>query len=304
MESEDHKIKVSIWCTAYNHEKYILQCLDGFVNQQTNFEFEVIVHDDASTDSTASIIREYERKYPNIIKPIYQTVNQYSQKHINMIKTFFLPKAKGKYIAICEGDDYWIDPLKLQKQVDFMEANPICTICSSGYLCKKGNKIVSLELKRSSSGGIWYLLADLNHYWYCKTLTVLFRKEYIQDYLLFVEKLQYSRDYHLVYYLLKQGKGYYFSEPFGVYNMHAGGVCSLIPLSKKSIDRYNCMKELYLKAGDSVTRIGLFSSIMARIRYKGYINRRELLCLLGECMSHIVVLPRYLYNYVRHYIEC
>ena len=300
---DSQEILVSVCCAAYNHSAYIRQCLDGFIMQKTNFRFDVLIHDDASTDGTQDIIREYEMKHPDIIKPIYQTENQYC-KGGKISLRFNIPRAKGKYIAFCEGDDYWIDPLKLQKQVYFMEANPICNICSSGYLRKKGNKIISLELRRSSSGGIWYGLEDINHYWYCKTLTVLFRKEYIQDYSLFIAKLKFCRDYHFVYYLLKRGKGYYFSEPFGVYNMHAGGVCSLIPLSRKSINRYTCMKELYLKVGDSVTRIGLFSSIMARIRYKGYTSRKELLCLLGECMSHIVVAPRYLYNYVRHYIEC
>lgn len=111
---------VSIICTAYNHEKYIRQCLDGFIMQKTDFTFEVLIHDDASTDGTADIIREYESLYPNIIKPIYQKENQYS-KGIRIIKTFILPLAKGKYFAFCEGDDYWCDIDKLQKQVDFLE---------------------------------------------------------------------------------------------------------------------------------------------------------------------------------------
>lgn len=117
----NEEILVSIWCTAYNHESYIRQCLEGFVMQKTNFKFEAIVHDDASTDSTAAIIMEYAEKYPDIIQPIFQIENQYSQKHINMMQTFFMPRAKGKYIALCEGDDYWTDPYKLQRQVDFLE---------------------------------------------------------------------------------------------------------------------------------------------------------------------------------------
>lgn len=119
---------VSVLCTAYNHEKYIRKCLDGFVMQKTDFKFEVIVHDDASTDNTAEIIREYERKYPEIIKPIYQTVNQFSKK-VPIIKKYMLPKAEGKYIALCEGDDFWTDKLKLQKQFDALEANENCNLC-------------------------------------------------------------------------------------------------------------------------------------------------------------------------------
>jgi glycosyltransferase involved in cell wall biosynthesis len=91
--------------------------------QKCNFPFEMLIHDDASTDGTADIIREYETKYPDIIKPIYQTENQYS-KGIGVSRIYQFPRAKGKYIALCEGDDYWTDPYKLQKQVDFLEANP------------------------------------------------------------------------------------------------------------------------------------------------------------------------------------
>lgn len=125
---KNENIMVSILCTAYNHEKYIQQCLDGFVMQKTNFKFEVIIHDDASTDNTANIIREYEEKYPEIIKPIYQKENQYSKK-AGITKNFTLPKARGKYIAICEGDDFWTDKYKLQKQVDTLENNPNCKCC-------------------------------------------------------------------------------------------------------------------------------------------------------------------------------
>lgn len=124
----ENEIKVSVFCLAYNHEKYIRHTLDGFVIQKTNFKFEVLVHDDASTDSTATIIREYEEKYPDIIKPIYQTENQYSKK-VKITLDILFPKAQGEYIAWCEGDDYWIDPLKLQKQYDVMEAHPECSIC-------------------------------------------------------------------------------------------------------------------------------------------------------------------------------
>lgn len=125
----NERIAVTILCTAYNHERYIRDALEGFVMQKTSFPFEVLVHDDASTDKTADIIREYEGKYPDIIKPIYQTENQHSKK-IPITRTFLLPRAQGKYIALCEGDDYWTDPMKLQKQYDFMEANPEYSMCA------------------------------------------------------------------------------------------------------------------------------------------------------------------------------
>lgn len=135
MQSQDNTTTplVTIRCITYNHDPYIRQCLEGFVMQQTNFPFEAIVHDDASTDGTAAIIREYAEKYPDIIKPIYETENQYS-KHDGSLDRIMNAHMRGKYIALCEGDDYWIDPLKLQKQVDFMESHPDYGLCYTNVL--------------------------------------------------------------------------------------------------------------------------------------------------------------------------
>lgn len=110
---------LSIVCLAYNHAAFISETLDGFLRQETTFPFEIIVHDDASTDATATIIREYATRYPQVIKPIYQTENQY-RKGVPFSTRLFA-QAHGKYIAYCEGDDYWTDPRKLQIQVDFLE---------------------------------------------------------------------------------------------------------------------------------------------------------------------------------------
>ncbi len=119
---------VSVCCLAYNHESYIRQTIEGFLIQKTTFPIEIIIHDDASTDQTAVIIQEYYNRFPEIIVPIFQTENQYS-KGIRPSPTFVWPKARGKYIALCEGDDYWTDPDKLQKQVDFLEAHYDFAIC-------------------------------------------------------------------------------------------------------------------------------------------------------------------------------
>lgn len=119
---------VSISCITYNHEAFIRDAIEGFLMQKTTFPVEILIHDDASTDGTAKIVREYEEKYPGLIFPIYQTENLYSQG-IKISINFQYPRASSKYIALCEGDDYWTDPLKLQKQVDFLESHEEYTAC-------------------------------------------------------------------------------------------------------------------------------------------------------------------------------
>lgn len=136
-------IEVSVICNTYNHDNYIRDALEGFLMQETNFEYEVLIHDDASTDNTADIIREYTNKYPTIIKPIFQTENQYS-KGIVISETYQFPRAKGKYLAFCEGDDYWSDPHKLQKQYDLMEQHlelDISAHSSTSIDAKSGKEI-------------------------------------------------------------------------------------------------------------------------------------------------------------------
>lgn len=147
MSNMKGEILVSISCTTYNHAPYVRECFDGFLKQKTNFKFEVLVHDDASTDSTIEIIREYESKYPEIFKPIIQTENQWSQGKRGLNAKYNYSRAKGKYIALCEGDDYWTDPLKLQKQVDFLEKNQEYVLTSHLRIIvdEKGNPVTNSD---------------------------------------------------------------------------------------------------------------------------------------------------------------
>ena len=276
---------VSICCITYNHEPYIRDAIEGFLMQKTDFPFEILIHDDASTDGTADIIREYEAKYPDIIKPIYQTENQYS-KGIKVSQVYQFPRAKGKYIALCEGDDYWTDPYKLQKQVDFLEANLNCVICSGGYYSLEDGQELKDKTIYHSDKGFWFTKEDWLNKWLTKTLTVVFRKTALCKYLEDVDKYNYSRDTHLYYYILNEGKGYYFSYPLGVYNIHNGGVCSLIPKSQNSIISYNIYKELLsnFSSDKSLTK-KYFFSIINRIKNKGYNTKSEKKLLLKEASS-------------------
>ena len=145
MMQHDYEYEVSVYCCTYNHEKYIRDALEGFFMQKTDFEWKLVIHDDASTDRTQDIIREYIDKYPGKIVPILQTENQYSQGiDINKIMSKYL---KGKYIASCEGDDYWTDPYKLQKQYDFLQQNPEFSGCYHNIieLNNKEEQVISKE---------------------------------------------------------------------------------------------------------------------------------------------------------------
>ena len=141
-------IKVSIICNTYNHEKFIKDALDGFINQKTNFPYEILIHDDASTDDTPEIIKDYWKKYPDLIRPIFQKSNQYSQG-VKISHTFQYSRVRGKYVASCEGDDYWTDPYKLQKQYDALETNQGVDICAhSATMLQDGKKYEIVRSKK------------------------------------------------------------------------------------------------------------------------------------------------------------
>jgi glycosyltransferase involved in cell wall biosynthesis len=161
---EGVKPLVSVCCITYNHENFIQDCLNGILRQETSFPVEILIHDDASTDQTANIIREYEEKYPNLIRAIYQNDNQYS-KGIKP-STIVYPAARGEYIAICEGDDYWISDRKLQTQFDTLRGHPDSSICfhpairvragtQSREMCCYGNvtQVIPVEMVIRGGGG-------------------------------------------------------------------------------------------------------------------------------------------------------
>lgn len=175
-------LMVTIHCLIYNHEPYLRQCLDGFIMQKTNFHFEAIVHDDASTDGSAAIIREYAEKYPDIIKPIYEIENQYSKRDGSLTR-IMNAHMHGKYIAMCEGDDYWIDPLKLQKQVDFLESHPDCSlVCTDiNYYIQRKDEFINAYF-RNKKFSIKYTYNDfLTKAWFVAPCTWVYRKEMCKE---------------------------------------------------------------------------------------------------------------------------
>ena len=249
------EVLVSISCITYNHVQYIRQCLDGFLMQQTNFAFEVLIHDDCSTDGTTEIIKEYELMYPDIIKPIYEKENQYQQGKPSGSVVWNFPRAQGKYIAMCEGDDYWIDPLKLQKQVDFLDANPEYSFCCHRFsIYKQDCKQWLSEYADSfyTDGKNLEITLDLFFKtWITQPLTVVCRMEILKSIEREIMSYKYSRDVHLFYHLLKKGRGISLNDKMGVYRWHDGGVASSLTLVGKYRLAVNIYEELYLHTNDA-----------------------------------------------------
>jgi len=181
--------KLSIICTAYNQESFINQCLDGFLMQKTNFSFEIIISDDASTDNTAKIIKGYELKYPELFKCFYHHENLHSQK-INFSDELY-GNAKGKYIALCEGDDCWIDSLKLQKQVDFLEKNEDFGMVHTNYKVVDDNNEDIQKFNRNwPSGNVFDRI--INGKYNIVTGTVVFRTKIYKKFQFELEKLNFK----------------------------------------------------------------------------------------------------------------
>lgn len=265
----DNTIMVSVLTLAYNHANYIRQCLDGILMQQTNFRYELLIHDDASTDGTQDIIREYEARYPDIIKPIYQQENQYSKK-VPIGTTFLYPRAQGKYIAFCEGDDYWTDPLKLQKQVDFLEANPEYTVCTHSY---------KLYYQATDTWGdtlpnvISDLEYDLDFYisytqWVTQPLTAMFRYSALDMDL--YRRTKNAKDASLFFYLLKQGKGLLMNDVMGVYRIQKNGVWSGASNSQRVAADLKTLKGI-CDSEQSQYAVYFLRNYLDRVGYLGYL---------------------------------
>ena len=236
---------VSICSITYNHAPYIRQCLDGFLMQNTKFKYEIIIHDDASTDGTAEIIKEYVEKYPNLITPIFQKENQYSKGVRGFYVRFVYPRAKGKYIALCDGDDYWTDPLKLQKQVDFLEANPEYVICSHRYQVYNQQmrefKEVLPQVDSNYTFDIYYYISYKK--WMTQPLTVLFLRNALD--LDVYKRNLFNKDASLFFQILKNGRGYLLSDTMGVYRHQESGIWSSAKRQDKIFADLQTLKGIY-----------------------------------------------------------
>jgi glycosyltransferase involved in cell wall biosynthesis len=208
---------------TFNHKNYISDAIEGFLKQETNFPFEILIHDDASSDGTAEIVRQYQAENPGLIRAFLQSENQYSQG--NKPGRILVNLSKGKYIALCEGDDYWTDPFKLQKQVEFMEAHPGCTISSHKLMIKYENGVQEDEVFPAIDGNHLFTLNDLLKNRFLKTCALMYRRIDDEGYLEFVKGFRVG-DAPLIFYYAQMGYVGYLGDCMAVYRVHGGGVWS------------------------------------------------------------------------------
>ena len=251
--ANDNEIMVSICCITYNHESYIADALEGFLMQKTDFKYEILIHDDASTDKTAEIIRKYELMHPDIIKPIYQHINQYS-KGVKILPKYLYSMAKGRYIALCEGDDYWTDENKLQIQFDCLENNPnaVCCYHDDRILTKDG---LSSETRLASHDKRDFTGYEMRA---CKVLilplTIFFRNlDILRNYPPEAGHVK-NGDTFLFSILGQYGSGIYLPMiGSSVYRVHDGGIWSMKTTQEHEAMRMNTwfwISEYYLRLGD------------------------------------------------------
>ena len=278
-------IMVSICCTAYNQAPYIAQTLQSFVDQVTDFPFEVLVHDDASTDGTADIIRDFAARYPEIIKPICQTENQYSQR-ISINTVYQYPRAKGKYIAFCEGDDYWLDPHKLQKQVDYMESHPDCTLCFTNGKCEE-NGIVDRRVipwtpayrsAYKSTGD--YDMGEMALLDYIPTASLLCRTEQLKN-MPVLSPASFRGDTYIRLYLTSLGYAHLIDEDTCLYRYRVAGSVTTqwFQSNEKAAESIQRIINL-LDDMDRMTE-GVYANQLAQLRLRCLFRKYMKLCDYG-----------------------
>lgn len=274
---KDKNILVSIICITYNQAAYVQQTLDGFISQNTNFDFEVIIHDDASTDNTVKIIQEYCLKYPNIIKPIFQKENQFSKVGYGGIFRQMKKIAHGKYFAFCEGDDFWIDSFKLQKQVDILEndASVDLVFTNINYIFQSSGVCIPNFL---TTGGRCVSTSFSDHLFnthFLAPCTWVFRKEY-----LFVGKQLYrDASFAMALDVFAKGKVYFLNELTASYRCLDESASHSLKLSK----RYDHLKGVMDIKKDYIQKYSyLVTRQQVKRFYKDWYGMCYLMYLAGD----------------------
>ena len=307
----DHAIPVvSVCCLTYNHVKYITQAIESFLLQETKFPFEVLISDDASTDGTTKLLEKYQNNYPNIIRTFIQTENLYTQGPM-LAFNYLYPLARGKYIALCEGDDYWIDNNKLQKQVDWLERNNNYSMCT--HSVKMLNDTIdkvpfypTVDWTKSDNDFL-----DILHNHFIPTPSVLFRN-LLDNYPFYgpdsVDML--AGDMAIELFMASKGLCYYDKEAMGVYRNHDNGITKRDPEeSSKAIFHWTTLytkinevtdnryrKELYYKMSEICINYAFYDLVKKNYK-KSYTH--FLKCMEYGFNNFIIVIFQKLFKKVK-----
>jgi glycosyltransferase involved in cell wall biosynthesis len=265
-----------VYLLTYNHAKFIKHCLNGILMQKTDFPFEIYIYDDCSTDGTSDIVREYAQKYRNIIVDV-QPENYYSKDNKLWQKkiTLSMKHHNCKYTAFVEGDDYWIDPYKLQFQVSFLETHSDFSVSSGGFIISNSNgeqrvnlaaieKYTAIEIPDFEAAHF----SPIGHL--RKYLTRVYRTEAIP------KGDEYYGDVMEIYYALKKGKGCYFSRIFGIYNMHSNGLWAGLTSEEEVQHLYESFKKFYCDTKDDVMKKGFIISALRLLN--ALKNKKQNIC--------------------------
>lgn len=307
--AEKSNIIVSICCITYNHAPFIRKALDGFLMQEppTGVSanepwYEILIHDDASTDGTTEIIKEYAAKYPDLIFPLYEEENQYSQGKENVIDMYNYGRACGKYIAYCEGDDYWTDVHKLQKQVDFMEAHTdysVCFHCFRNHIVdidtySENTQPTELIKLHNAKDGMDIDMDTFFDGWFTQPLTMLFRVSMYN----FKVRNRYKcfRDLHDVYYLLKAGKARLMNFVGGVRNVHSGGVASSLSSKQYCEISLPIDREFYWKTRNKWSKKNYIGTLDVCIRTYYRLDKR----MAFRCALVRFILTGHIRGFMQH----
>lgn len=267
-------LMVSVEMITYKHEAYIKQAIEGVLMQEINFEFELIISDDCSPDATQEIVQNIIENHPKGYRIKYFRHKENIGMQANGI--FAFEQCLGKYIAICEGDDYWTDPLKLQKQIDFLEANLKFTFCVHRYRLfiendkKFEEKIypIHYDSYKRVEHGIEIEKEVFAKDWFTQPLTAVIVREELKEVLKMQEHFHYFRDYHIFYFLLQRGKGICLENVAGVYRINDGGIASSKTSYEKNIIAFLIFEELYLYTKETFFMYNYCKSALVFIKKK------------------------------------
>ena len=320
---------VCVECMTFNHHSFILDSMNGFCIQETEFPYVCVIMDDCSTDGEQEVIKRYYQDYFNLLSEeetedyvlnfgrhktnkncyfavFYLKYNHYLKKK-DKTPYYASWQDNCKYIALCEGDDYWIDENKLQRQVEALEKHPECTCSGHGFITRyqHNNDEIDLTIYDNGSDSFIFSINDFCKKWVLKTLTCLYRKEVFQQYTL--KKYKYAKDVTLQYHALKMGNGIYFAQPMGVYNVQDGGVWSSVSKKKRAIGDYYTYKELYIQNDKDVIIKPIFCRVVRVLMccetnlIRKFSLLKEYLSLADNCKLRIKGLIAFPYSMVfRH----